>query len=108
MSPDTLAHILERALAEAEQSHIAHEKSNGPTEWPPYYAQRLHAELAPDFTLEQVSTALVDAAAAHGEYEAAHGGGRDEAWPRWYAEHMAGSLSREWYQWLAEMESWEG
>ena len=34
-------------------------------------------------------------------------GERDEAWPRWYAEHMAGSLSREWYQWLAEMESWE-
>jgi hypothetical protein len=107
MSPDTLANILERALAEAEQAHHAFEQANGPTDWPPFYAARLHGELAPDFTLEQVTTALIDAATAHGEYEAAHGGTRDEAWPRWYSEHMAGALSREWYSWLAEAEAWE-
>ena len=32
---------------------------------------------------------------------------RDEAWPRWYAEHMAGTLSRDWYRQVAELDAWD-
>ena len=93
MTPPTLADTLEELLAEAERSHLAYQQQHGETEWPPYYAEYLHRALGAEFTLEQVVIALRDAAAAHGQYEAAQGGERDEAWPRWYAEHMAAALS---------------
>ena len=107
MTPQTLADTLEELLTQAEQSHLAYQQEHGETDWPPYYADYLHRALGTEFTLEQVSTALRDAAAAHGEYEAAHGGQRDEEWPRWYAQHMAGALSRDWYRWLAETDVWD-
>jgi hypothetical protein len=40
-------------------------------------------------------------------WEEEHAGVRDEAWPRWYAEHMAGALSRDSYRQIAELESWD-
>jgi hypothetical protein len=107
MSPENLTDVLEDLLKKAEESHLAYQQEHGETDWPPYYADYIHRALAADYTIEQVSSALRDAAAAHGVYEEQQGKGRDEAWARWYAEHMAGSLSREWYQWLAENESWD-
>ena len=107
MTPETLTDVLEGLLVKAEQSHLAYQQEHGETDWPPYYADYLYRALGTEFTLEQVSEALRDAAAAHGVHEE-QTGVRDEEWPRWYAEYMAGALSREWYQWLAETESWEG
>ena len=107
MTPETLTDVLEDLLRKAEQSHLAHQQEHGQTDWPPYYADYLHRALGSDYTLEQVSSALREAAAAHGEYEEAQGKGRDEQWPRWYAEYMSGVLSRDWYRWLAENESWD-
>lgn len=37
---------------------------------------------------DDLAAALIRAATAHGEHEKRTGGQRDEAWPRWYAEHM--------------------
>ena len=107
MTPSNLTDVLEQLLIAAERSHLAYEQSHPGTDWPPYYAEHLHRALGSDYELEQVSAALRDAAAAHGVYEAEHGGVRDEAWPRWYAEHMAGSLSRDWFRQLAELEAWD-
>jgi len=108
MTPETLAGVLEDLLTKAEQSHLAYQQEHGPTDWPQYYSDYLFRALGSEFTLEQLSTALRDASAAHGEYEAEQGGERDEQWARWYAEHMAGALSIDWYRFLAESESWEG
>jgi hypothetical protein len=107
MTPETLTDVLEDLLTKAEQSHLAHQQEHGDTEWPPYYAEYLHRALGADYTLEQVTASLREAAVAHARHEEESGGARDEQWPRWYAEHMSGSLSREWYQWLAETGSWE-
>jgi hypothetical protein len=107
MTPATLADVLEELLVSAEQSHLAHEVTHPGTDWPPYYAEYLHRALGSEYALEQVSSALRSAAAAHGIWEEQHGGVRDEAWPRWYAEHMAGTLSRDWYRQLAELEAWD-
>jgi hypothetical protein len=35
-----------------------------------------------------LAQALIRAGAAHGEYEERLGQGRDENWPRWYAQHI--------------------
>jgi hypothetical protein len=107
MTPETLPGVLEQLLVAAEQSHLAYEQTHPGTDWEPYYAEHLHQALGGEFELEQLSAALREAAAAHGVHEAAHGGTRDEAWPRWYAEHMARTLSRDWFRNLASRESWE-
>ena len=107
MTPEALAGTLEDLLTRAEQSHLAYQQEHGDTDWPPYYADYLFRVLGTEFTLEQISTALREAATAHGEFEEAQGAGRDEAWAKWYAQHMAGNLSRDYYRWLAESESWE-
>jgi len=107
MTPETLADVLEDQLTKAEQSHLAYQQEHGETEWPPFYAEFLHRTLGSDFSLEQVGAALRDAAVAHGKHEEATGGVRDEQWPRWYADHMAKTLMRGWYQQIAEVDSWE-
>ena len=106
MTPETLEDTLADVLTKAEQSHLAYEQQHGQTDWPPYYADYLFRVLGTEYTLDQLSTALRDAAAAHGEFEAKQGTGRDEAWARWYAQHMAGALSRDWYRWIAEADPW--
>lgn len=40
-------------------------------------------------SVADLESALVRAAAAHGEHEARNGGVRDEKWPDWYAAYMA-------------------
>lgn len=107
MTPEALEDALATLLTQAEQSHLAHEQQYGATDWPPYYSEFLYRALGTEFTLEQLSSALRDAAAAHGEFEAAHGGERDDEWARWYAQHMAGALSRDWYRFIAETEAWD-
>ena len=107
MSPETLTAALEDLLVRAEESHLAYQLEHGATEWPPYYAAHLHSALGGEFTLDQVTRALREAAVAHGEFEKANGGRHDSEWPRWYAEHMAGSLSRKWYSFLAQLEAWD-
>lgn len=107
MTPETLTTALEELLVRAEESHLAYQLDHGVTDWPPYYAEHLHRSLGTEYTLEQITVALRDAAAAHGEFERENGGRHDEQWPRWYAEHMAGSLSRKWYSFLAQLEAWE-
>jgi hypothetical protein len=107
MTPETLAGALEDLLVRAEASHLAYQIEHGVTDWPPYYAAQLHSALSGEYSLEQITTALRDAAAAHGEYEQENGGRHDAQWPRWYAEHMAGALSRKWYSFLAQLEAWD-
>lgn len=107
MTPETLTDVLEDLLVKAEQSHLAHQQQYGDTDWPPYYADYLHRALGSDYSLEQVTAALREASAAHGEFEEKSGGVRDEAWPRWYAEYMSGVLSRDWYRLIAESEAWD-
>ena len=107
MTPTTLADVLEQLLIAAEQSHLAYEQTHPGTDWLPYYAEHLHRALGSDYEPEEISAALREASAAHGRWEREHGGDRDDAWPRWYAEHMAGSLSRKWYSLLAQLEAWD-
>jgi hypothetical protein len=107
MTPATLTDVLEELLVSAEQSHLAHEETHPGTEWQHYYADHLHRTLGSEYELDEVSAALRDAAAAHGAFEEEQGGVRDEAWPRWYAEHMAGSLSRQWYRQIGEIDAWD-
>lgn len=46
--------------------------------------------------VDRIETLLAAAATAHGEYEAAVlGGVHDVEWPRWYAEHIARSLTEQ-------------
>jgi hypothetical protein len=50
-------------------------------------------------TAEIILDALNRAATAHGVHEAEDlGGVYDEAWPEWYAQHMAGTLAAEGYR----------
>lgn len=44
-------------------------------------------------TEAELKELLIDAATAHGRYEAEQlGGAHDDDWPAWYAAHMAQSL----------------
>jgi hypothetical protein len=91
---DVLADLLKRA----EVAHLAYQEEHGPTDWPQFYATHLTRALGEDrYREEDVLTALLSAASAHGIYEAQNGGVRDENWPQWYAEHMAYRLSPQWY-----------
>lgn len=50
-------------------------------------------------TTEIILDVLGRAAIAHGVHEAEDlGGAHDEAWPQWYAEHMAATLAAEGYR----------
>ncbi len=108
MSAESMTDVLERLLVAAEQSHLAYEQDHPGTDWQPYYAENLHRALGSDYTLDQVSAALRDASAAHGVHEERElRGVRDEQWPRWYAEHMAKQLSREWFSQAIRLEEGE-
>lgn len=49
---------------------------------------RVDSNVANFTSAAEFAAALRRAAAAHGEYEAREGGGRDENWPDWYAEYL--------------------
>jgi len=90
--------LLADLLRKAETAHLAYEQEHGPTEWPQWYAKHLTQALGEEnYREEDVLTALLSAASAHGIHEAQSGGARDENWAQWYAEHMAYRLSAQWY-----------
>jgi hypothetical protein len=52
-----------------------------------------------DETTQLLLRLLQAAAAAHGVHEAQDlGGAYDEAWPQWYADHMAAGLTERGYR----------
>ena len=90
--------VLTDLLKRAETAHLAYEEEHGKTDWPQFYAKHLTRALGEDnYREEDVLTALLSAASAHGIHEAQNGGVRDEEWAAWYAEHMAYRLSRQFY-----------
>ncbi|MBU1588062.1 MAG: hypothetical protein KKH51_08970 [Actinobacteria bacterium] len=98
MTDPAFAGVLADLLRRAEAAHLAYQEEHGPTDWPQFYAKHLVAALGEEnYREEDVLTALLAAASAHGIHEAQEGKGRDEKWPEWYAEHMADRLSRQWY-----------
>jgi hypothetical protein len=78
-------------LTEADVAHRAFEQQHGATEWPEWYAARLHEALGTEYPYRDILESLKDAAAAHHFYEVETGGPHAE-WAEWYATHMVGAL----------------
>ena len=105
MTPTTLADVLEQLLIAAERSHLTYEETHPGTEWPQYYTEYVHRALGSDYEVEQVSTSLRDASAAHGVFEEEQGGVRDEAWPRGTPTHGRLAVAHCTRQ-FAELDAW--
>lgn len=97
MTDKAFENLLADLLTRAEVAHLAYQDEHGPTDWPQFYATHLTRALGDEYREQDVLDALLSAASAHGIHEAQEGKGRDEAWPAWYAEHMAYRMSRQWY-----------
>jgi hypothetical protein len=97
MTDGAFVEVLTDLLKRADEAHLASQDEHGPTDWPQFYATHLTRALGDSYREEDVLTALLSAASAHGIHEAQNGGARDENWAAWYAEHMAPALSRTFY-----------
>jgi hypothetical protein len=101
--------LLADQLRMAEAAHLLHQEEHGSAtaaEWPQWYAKYLSRTFGDSYSEEDLLTALLSAATAHGIHEEKTGQ-HDEKWPEWYAEHMAHRLSREWYiQQAADNAEW--
>ena len=97
--------VLTDLLESTDVAHRAYEEAHGPApEWPQWYAARIVRALGDSYREQDILSALLSAATAHGVHEQVTGR-PDPEWASWYAEHMAARLSRDWYASAAEEEA---